>query len=75
MSASSPETNVYAGTMMFRWGDSFGGREGKRIVQAGVLNDIEDLNSIKPELEMFVAERLEWIPPLEGLAQHEGMPQ
>jgi hypothetical protein len=64
---------MFVGTMIFRWGDSFGGREGKRIIQVGVLNDIADLSHLKPELEMFVADRVPWVPVLD-VAQHEGMP-
>jgi hypothetical protein len=65
---------MLAGTMMFRLGDSFGGREGKRIIQAGILNDIDDINALQPSLEMFVADRVAWLPAIEGIPQHEGMP-
>lgn len=60
--------------MIYRWGDGFGGINGKRILQPGVLDDIGDLNSLQPELEMFVKDRVKWIAPLKGLAQHEAMP-
>jgi hypothetical protein len=65
---------MLTGTMMFRLGDSFGGREGKRIIQAGILNDIGDINTLRPGLEMFVADRVAWVPAIEGVPQHEGMP-
>lgn len=60
--------------MMYRWGDGFGGINGKRILQPGVLDNIGDLDSLQPELEMFVKDRVKWITPFKGLAQHEAMP-
>lgn len=60
--------------MIYRWGDGFGGINGKKILQPGVLDDISDLASLQPELEMFVKDRVKWIPVFKGLAQHEAMP-
>ncbi|KAF3394859.1 hypothetical protein DPV78_009315 [Talaromyces pinophilus] len=60
--------------MIYRWGDGFGGINGKRILQPGVLDDIGDLKSLKPELEMFVKNHVKWIPAFKGLSQHEAMP-
>lgn len=59
---------------MYRWGDSFGGREGKRILQPGILDDKSVLDRIRPQLEMFIVDRAPWVSPFEGLDQHEGMP-
>lgn len=59
---------------MYRWGDGFGGIHGKRIIQPGILDDKSDLDSLVPVLEMFIEDRVAWVPALEGLAQHEGMP-
>lgn len=47
---------------------------GKEMLQPGVLDDIGDLNSLQPELEMFVKDRVKWIPAFKGLPRHEAMP-
>lgn len=62
------------GTMMYRWGEGFGGINGKRILQPGILDNNDDLDHIKPELEMFVKDRVKWIPTFQELTQHEAMP-
>ena len=59
---------------MFRWGDAFGGREGKKVIQAGVLNDVGDLGDLAPELELFVGNRVKWVLPFSGIPKHEAMP-
>jgi hypothetical protein len=59
---------------MYRWGDSFGGKEGMRIIQAGVLDDESVVDDMKVGLEMFVEKRVEWLDGLEGVEQFEGMP-
>jgi len=59
---------------MYRWGEAFGGIDGKRIIQAGIVDDPADLDDIQPDLEMFVKDRRKWIPAFEGLAQHRAMP-
>ena len=63
-----------AGTVLYRYGDSFGGLAGSRIIQAGVLNDTSVLGALRPDLEMFVKDRVPWVPAIEGAAQYEGMP-
>lgn len=62
------------GTTMYRWGDGFGGKEGMRIIQPGILDDKGELDNLRPALEMFIEDRVKWISAVEGLAQHEGMP-
>ncbi|PNP54022.1 hypothetical protein THARTR1_05229 [Trichoderma harzianum] len=59
---------------MYRWGDGFGGKEGMRIIQAGIIDDKSALDNLRPALEMFIEDRVKWISAVEGLAQHEGMP-
>ncbi|KAJ4860691.1 glutathione-dependent formaldehyde-activating enzyme domain-containing protein [Trichoderma breve] len=62
------------GTTMYRWGDGFGGKDGMRIIQPGILDDKSALDNLRPALEMFIEDRVKWISAVEGLAQHEGMP-
>jgi hypothetical protein len=59
---------------MYRWGDSFGGVDGMRIIQAGVLDDHGVIDETNIVLEMFVEQRVEWVCQLEGVDQFEGMP-
>jgi hypothetical protein len=65
------------GTTMYRYGDSFGGIDGDRIIQAGVLDNLADINKNKPGLEMFIEGRVDWVRSLEdeGVNQFVGMPQ
>jgi hypothetical protein len=66
----------YAGTTLYRYGDAFGGIDGDRIIQAGILDNLRDLNVNKPELEMFIEARVDWVHQLEadGVNQFTGMP-
>ncbi|KAL7895536.1 Mss4-like protein [Trichoderma sp. SZMC 28014] len=63
------------GTTMYRWGDAFGGKEGMRIIQPGILDDKNIIDDFRPDLEMFTEDRVKWIVAIDGLAQHEKMPQ
>jgi hypothetical protein len=62
------------GTTLYRQRD--GGRDPVRIIQAGVLDDIGALNATKPELEMFIEARVDWVRSMEsdGPKQYKGMP-
>ena len=61
---------------MYRYGDTFGGVNGDKIIQAGVLDNLDDLNANKPHLEMFVEARVDWVSSLadKGILQFQGMP-
>lgn len=61
---------------MYRYGDTFGGIDGDRIIQAGILDDLGDINTNKPVLEMFIEARVDWVHSLEtdGVNQFKGMP-
>lgn len=59
------------GTTLFRTGESF---PGQHIIKAGVLNDANWPNQNVPMGELYVGERLQWIPKIEGAAQLKGMP-
>lgn len=54
--------NAYGGvgTTMYRWGASFVGKDGMRIIQAGILDNEKVLNELKIDLEMFTVNRREW---------------
>lgn len=63
------------GTTLYRYGDSFGGIDGMRIIKAGVLDDINVINSIKPSTELFAPERVSWVNEIDGANQVPAMPQ
>ncbi|THW99704.1 hypothetical protein D6D13_09983 [Aureobasidium pullulans] len=42
------------------------------VVRAGCFDDLEVLKGKKPSVEIYTAQRLEWILPVEGAAQFEG---
>jgi hypothetical protein len=66
----------YTGTTLYRYGDSFGGIDGDKVLQGGILN-LDNINSNGPILEMFVEARVGWVPSLENdkVSQFHGMPQ
>ena len=44
-----------------------------RIIKAGILDDVNIINSAKPGAELFAPERVTWVAPLDG-AQLDAMP-
>jgi len=62
------------GTTLFRWGETFGGKDGMRIIKAGVLDDVNIINNTKPGAELFAPERVKWVPALDGAGQLDAMP-
>lgn len=62
------------GTTLWRHGDAFGGIDGMRIIKAGILDDVNVINSIKPGAELFAPERIAWVPAVEGAGQVDTMP-
>lgn len=61
------------GTTLFRYGDSFGGIDGMRIIKAGILDDVNVINSIKPGAELFSNDRISWVPAIDGAGQVNNM--
>ena len=71
-----------AGPTLFRWGDAFGGKDGMRIIKAGILDDgrlmvsavefkanglsVNVINNTKPGAELFAPERIKWVAALDG---------
>ena len=43
-------------------------------MRAGVFDDLKGMQDCKPSLEIYTKERLEWLKPIEGCMQFEGMP-
>ncbi|KAL4871865.1 hypothetical protein BDV12DRAFT_163270 [Aspergillus spectabilis] len=44
------------------------------IVRAGIFDELELLNARRPVAELFINGRVNWMCPLDGTAQFEGMP-
>jgi len=61
------------GTTLWRHGDAFGGRDGMRLIKAGILDDLNVINSIKPGAELFSPERVSWVPAVDGAGQMKAM--
>jgi hypothetical protein len=66
--------DVAIGTTLFRFGDSFGGPDGMRIIKAGILDDVNIINNTKPGAELFAPERIKWVPALDNAGQIDAMP-
>jgi len=62
------------GTTLYRYGDTFGGVDGMRIVKAGILDDVNVINNTKPGAELYAPERVQWVSALEGANQVDSMP-
>lgn len=45
-----------------------------RIIKAGILDDVNIINSNKPGAELFAPERVSWVAGLEGAGQVDAMP-
>lgn len=62
------------GTTLYRYGDTFGGIDGMRIIKAGILDDVSVINGIVPGAELFVPERIKWVSGLPDAKQVDAMP-
>jgi len=51
---------------LFRYGETFGGIDGMRIIKAGILDDVEIINNTKPGAELFAPERISWVTQVAG---------
>ena len=40
-----------------------------RIIKAGVMDDVEVINKMKPGAELFAPERIKWVAAVEGANQ------
>jgi len=47
--------------------------EGALVIRAGIFEDDNLLSKCKPIVEIFTSQRLEWIVPVEGCKQIDGM--
>ncbi|EXJ68877.1 uncharacterized protein A1O5_07809 [Cladophialophora psammophila CBS 110553] len=54
---------------MWRYGDAFGEIDGMRVIQAGIVDDIDVIDNIQGENEFFVPKRATWINALDGVRQ------
>ncbi|KAF2111234.1 Mss4-like protein [Lophiotrema nucula] len=52
-------TVVADSTNLYRYGDSFGGVDGDRVLQAGYLDDLDEIIKNKPELDVFGTGRVD----------------
>ncbi|CZT11904.1 related to DUF636 domain protein [Rhynchosporium agropyri] len=59
------------GTTLFRTGESF---PGAVIIKTGIFDDPKWADNNPPKGELYVKERVQWVPALDGAAQIEGMP-
>ncbi|PVH92316.1 hypothetical protein DM02DRAFT_700291 [Periconia macrospinosa] len=58
------------GTSMYREGATF---PGQKALQAGILDDMDLLNNLKMEVELFAPQRVSWVPKLAGTEDKHGM--
>jgi hypothetical protein len=58
------------GSSMYRAGPTFAGQ---RVIQAGVLDDMDLLNGLQMEVELFAPQRVCWVKKVEGTDDKKGM--
>lgn len=46
---------------------------GTLVIRAGIFEDVNLLSKCKPVVEIFTSQRLDWIVPVEGCKQIDGM--
>ncbi|GFF91527.1 hypothetical protein IFM53868_06536 [Aspergillus udagawae] len=56
------------GTTLFREGQAM---PGTRFLKAGILDDPTCLNAFKPQGEIFVSRRVDWLSPVPGASQKQ----
>ncbi|CAD0112427.1 unnamed protein product, partial [Aureobasidium uvarum] len=44
------------------------------VINAGIFDDVREIQNRKPSVEIYVEQRLDWVKPVEDCAQLEGMP-
>lgn len=59
-------THTYIPLTLSRYGDTFGGIDGMRIIKAGILDDVNIINATKPGAELFAPERISWVQQVAG---------
>ncbi|EMC92030.1 hypothetical protein BAUCODRAFT_78587 [Baudoinia panamericana UAMH 10762] len=59
------------GSTMWREGDTFGTA---KVIKVGTLDDPKALNDAKPGVELYAPERVNWVKPVDGAGQKQGMP-
>jgi hypothetical protein len=62
-----------AGTTLYRYGDTFGGKHGLKLIHAGILDGLKELNEIRIDAQMFIENRADWVHAVDGAKQVEGM--
>lgn len=45
-----------------------------RIIKAGILDDVNVINNIKPGAELFAPERVKWVSSVSDAKQVDAMP-
>jgi hypothetical protein len=63
-----PGTPIFGGSV-----GPDGELEGALVIRAGIFEDENLLSKCKPIVEIFTSQRLEWIVPVEGCKQIDGM--
>jgi len=59
---------------MYRYGDTFGGKDGHRVLQAGILDHAAVLGTTALVDELFVPKRVPFVAEVVGVRQNVGMP-
>jgi hypothetical protein len=74
IAAKKNMTNYFCrtcGTLMYRKGDNF---PGMSILRLGTVDDFNLMETkLKPQLELFVKSRVNWLPGVEGAEKFDGM--
>lgn len=67
-------TDVFAkGSPLYGGAVTESGEMEKVVFRAGIFEDLKGMQFAKPQVEIYTAQRLDWVKPIEGCIQFEGM--
>jgi len=76
IASSRKMTNFFCstcGTLMYRVGESF---PGQSILRIGTVDDFHlHETKLRPKMEIFTKDRVNWFSGVEGAVQHEAQPR
>ena len=66
-------TRCFPGSQLYGGAVGAEGQLERAAVRAGIFDDLDVLHGSKPVIEIYTAQRLRWIEPVEGCEQYDGM--
>jgi hypothetical protein len=69
-----PGTDTFAiGSPLYGGAVTESGEMERVVFRAGIFEDLKGMQFAKPQVEIYTAQRLDWVKPIEGCMQFDGM--